>query len=111
MIPTRLSACAAFVFAMQWAGAGVAEEDILRIGQDIAQAHCGRCHATGRQGSSPLSKAPPFRTLIKRYPLNHLAEALAEGIMTGHPDMPEFTFEPDEIEALLDYIDSISDGN
>ena len=48
-----------------------------------------------------MGRAPAFRDLSKRYPIQHLAEALAEGIVTGHSDMPEFTFEPCEIEALL----------
>jgi hypothetical protein len=37
-----------------------------------------------------------------------LAEALAEGIMTGHPAMPQFVFEPRDIDALLTYIDGLS---
>jgi hypothetical protein len=37
-----------------------------------------------------------------------LAEALAEGVMTGHPAMPNFTFHPRDIEALLTYIDGLS---
>lgn len=51
-----------------------------------------------------MGLAPPFRNLSKRYPIDHLAEALAEGIVTGHPAMPRFTFEPREINALLSYI-------
>jgi hypothetical protein len=33
--------------------------------------------------------------LEARYPLEALEEALAEGIVTGHPDMPQFALEPD----------------
>jgi hypothetical protein len=33
-----------------------------------------------------------FRTLGKRYPIEALEEALGEGIISGHPDMPEFRF-------------------
>jgi hypothetical protein len=36
--------------------------------------------------------------------LPQLSEVLAEGIMLGHPDMPEFTFEPGEIEAIIAYL-------
>lgn len=79
-------------------------------GRELAEAYCGRCHAIGRTGESPLATAPPFRTLGKRYPVEQLAEALAEGIVTGHPDMPEFTFEPDDIGALLAYLEDISNG-
>jgi mono/diheme cytochrome c family protein len=42
--------------------------------------------------------------VVLRYPPDQLAEALAEGIMSGHPDMPEFTFEPAEIEAIVGYL-------
>ncbi len=52
--------------------------------------------------------APPFRTLPQRYPVEHLAEALAEGIVTGHPAMPQFQFSPAEIDALLSFIDGLS---
>ncbi len=77
-------------------------------GEAIARANCARCHAIEKTGDSPHAKAPPFRTLARRYPLETLEEALAEGIMVGHSDMPEFTLEPDEITAFLAYLDSLS---
>jgi mono/diheme cytochrome c family protein len=73
-------------------------------GEAIAKRLCSRCHAVRREGASAMGLAPPFRDLPKRYPVDHLAEALAEGIVTGHPAMPQFTFTPREIEALLTYI-------
>ncbi len=78
-------------------------------GAQILEQKCARCHAIGRTGSSPLLAAPAFRTLSARYPIGHLAEALAEGITTGHPDMPEFVFSTDEIAAILSYMEAISD--
>jgi len=33
---------------------------------------------------------------------------LAEGIVVGHPLMPEFIIDPPEIDALLTYIESLS---
>jgi cytochrome c len=80
------------------------------VGRVIAETRCARCHAIGAKGDSPVAIAPPFRTLSQRYPVEHLAEALAEGIVVGHPLMPEFAFEPLEIDALLTYIDSLSPG-
>ena len=56
----------------------------------IVRANCSRCHAVGKIGDSPLPIAPPFRTLHERYPAEDLQEPLAEGIVTGHPTMPEF---------------------
>lgn len=78
-------------------------------GHEIAARECARCHAVTRAGSSPHSKAPPFRDLPRKYPVEHLAESLAEGIVVGHNDMPEFLFEPDDVEALLAYIASLAE--
>lgn len=77
-------------------------------GRAIAETKCARCHAIGAEGESPVALAPPFRVLPQRYPVDHLAEALAEGIVVGHPMMPEFTFDPPEIYALLTYIESLA---
>jgi cytochrome c len=85
-----------------------AQSSPMARGEAMAQKLCSRCHAVKREGASPLGLAPPFRELSKRYPLENLAEALAEGIVTGHPAMPQFTFTPREIDALLTYIASLT---
>jgi mono/diheme cytochrome c family protein len=85
----------------------VAQSAVVERGRAIAEKLCARCHAVGTAGESPLRLAPPFRTLPQRYPVEHLAEALAEGIVTGHPDMPQFKFSPAEIDALLGFLDSL----
>ena len=85
-----------------------AADSAVERGRAIAAAKCASCHAIGAAGKSPVALAPPFRALPQRYPVGHLAEALAEGIVAGHPMMPEFTFAPPEIDALLSYIDSLS---
>lgn len=77
-------------------------------GRAIAERQCARCHAIGREGASPLPPAVPFRELPKRYPVQQLGEAFAEGIVTGHPAMPEFKFSPQQIEALLAYLESLN---
>ncbi|MEQ8249373.1 MAG: cytochrome c [Alphaproteobacteria bacterium] len=76
-------------------------------GLAIAKMHCARCHAVDTDGQSPLSIAPPFRDLHKRYPVESLEEALAEGIVTGHSDMPQFRFEPDEVESLIAFLKTL----
>ncbi len=76
-------------------------------GRAILEANCGRCHATGTEGDSPLAAAPHFRELGENYPVSDLQEALAEGILTGHPEMPEFAFEPDEVADIIAYLESI----
>ena len=76
-------------------------------GKTYARANCARCHAIDRRSESPLKIAPPFRTLHKKYPLDTLSEAFAEGIDTGHPTMPVFTLEPDQINDLLSFLKSL----
>jgi hypothetical protein len=43
--------------------------------------------------------------------VGYLAEALAEGIVTGHGPirMPEFVFSPEEIDDLLAYLRSVQE--
>jgi mono/diheme cytochrome c family protein len=91
-----------------WHAPAVAQSSPEAQGEAIAQRLCARCHAIKREGESPMGRAPPFRELPKRYPVDHLAEALAEGIVTGHPAMPEFTFTPREIDALLSYLSTLA---
>ena len=84
-----------------------AAQDAAQRGQRYAQAHCAKCHAVGRTDDSRFKAAPPFRTLHQRYPVESLGEALAEGIVTGHPAMPEFKLEPEQIHDLLSYLKSL----
>lgn len=76
-------------------------------GLDVADRNCSLCHAIGRDGASPHPKAPPFRTLAARYPLENLSEALAEGIVVGHTGMPQIQLEPQKINDLLSYIKTL----
>ena len=81
---------------------------LIAIGETLAEERCGRCHAIGTSDVSPHNDAPPFRVVASRYPVENLAESLAEGILVGHPDMPVVAFEPDELDAFLTYLDSLS---
>ena len=76
-------------------------------GELLLTTNCARCHAVGRTGASPHPAAPPFRTLSRKYKIEGLAEALAEGLSTGHPDMPEFVFAAEDVGAIIDYLQSI----
>lgn len=73
-------------------------------GQALLERLCSPCHAVGRRGASPHRQAPPFRTLDQRYPIEQLEESLAEGIMSGHPDMPEFRFSAADVGAVIAYL-------
>jgi cytochrome c len=45
--------------------------------------------------------------LHERYPVENLEEPLAEGIVTGHPSMPEFRFEPDQIHDFIEFLKTL----
>ena len=79
----------------------------IGLGETIATNVCAQCHAVTRTGLSPHADAKPFRELSWAYPIEALAEPLTEGIMVGHPDMPEFQFEVEQVDAILAYIESV----
>jgi mono/diheme cytochrome c family protein len=87
--------------------AASAEMPVMR-GQAILESKCSRCHAVGREDASLHADAPPFRDVAARYPPSDLSEALAEGIVSGHPDMPVFVFQHDEIDAIVAYLDTLA---
>lgn len=57
-----------------------------------------------------MAEAPPFRLLHERYDVELLEGALVEGLVTGHPAMPEFEFDPTQARAIIDYLTSLEDG-
>jgi cytochrome c len=73
----------------------------------LTRTHCARCHSIDKVSTSPLPIAPPFRTLHQRYPVESLEEPLAEGIVTGHPTMPEFSFDPGQVGDIIAYLKSL----
>jgi cytochrome c len=102
------------------ASAGVASFCVLSVasaqgtadvkrGETLVARNCARCHAIMRTGESTHPEAPAFRTLGKRYPIESLEEALGEGIVSGHPDMPEFVFESADVGAIIAYLKSIQE--
>ena len=100
-----VAVCAFFVSSPGWA----AEKDLTDKGEVIVKKNCSRCHAIGKEGNSPHPEAPRFRTLSSRYPIEDLSESLAEGIVSGHPDMPIFVFSPADVEAIIEYLNSIQE--
>ena len=76
-------------------------------GLTFVKANCSICHAIGRYDESPLAIAPPLRTLHELYPIEELEESLAEGIVTGHPSMPQFQLDGAQINDLIAYLKSL----
>jgi len=89
--------------------ADFAYDSKVEVGRLIAETRCSTCHAIGPQGDSIHPDAKPFRQLSENYPVSNLEEALAEGILVGHPDMPVFVLSPYEIDSLITYLESIQE--
>jgi cytochrome c len=110
LVPVCVLVGLAAVMALSASGAGAASAEAIARGREFALSHCATCHAVGARGTSPYAPAPPFRTLHLRYPVENLAEALAEGIGVAHQgprQMPEFVLTPAEIDGLLAYLRSL----
>ena len=81
--------------------------ELVGQGEAIAESLCAGCHAIGLTGESAHHEAMPFRQISWHYPVEVLAEPFAEGVMIAHPDMPQWQFEPEQIDALLAYLETV----
>jgi mono/diheme cytochrome c family protein len=79
----------------------------IEAGRQFAERKCANCHAVGQTGSSPVDTAPPFRTFARKWPLESIEEALAEGMEMNHPSLPTFTLTPREIRDFISYLETI----
>ena len=104
---TRTALTLALSLSALAAAAHAESADVTSRGRLLVQRYCAACHSIERQGQSPNAAAPAFRDLHVRYRVDNLAEALAEGILVGHPAMPEMRFPPEDVKAILAYIKSI----
>jgi len=106
-----IQATARWVLAMTLSCSGLAlalaQSPAVQRGQVFVQTNCAQCHSVDRYTPSPLKDAPPFRTLHRNYPVESLEESLAEGIMTGHPTMPQFRLDPGQIGDVIAYLKSL----
>ena len=89
---------------------GAQEQDPVQDGHALVTMYCSDCHATEATGASPLAIAPPLRQLYLRYDVELLSEALVEGIVTAHPEMPQFEFDPEQAAAIIAYLKSLEPG-
>jgi cytochrome c len=79
----------------------------MERGRTLIKASCSRCHAVGRADVSPMPDALPLREVHQRYAVENLAEALAEGLVTGHLDKPAFGFDAREVDDIIEYLKSL----
>lgn len=113
--PLEPMRCLAPVMLGAWlsiiASSSHAQTELVKKGAEILRTNCSSCHAIGRDDVSAHAQAPAFRTLSSRYPIEYLSEALGEGLSSGHPDMPDFIFKPEEVRAILAYLQSIQQSH
>ena len=102
---TRLAMIAVLLCAS--VQAAVALSPAAQRGYTFAKTNCSGCHAIGPADNSPLPLAPPFRCLHNKYPVENLAEALSEGIIGGHQNMPQFELDIARIRDLIAYLKSL----
>ena len=73
-------------------------------GKLLLQENCGRCHAIGAAGKSPLKRAPPMRTIYARFSPLELQAELREGMVSKHRAMPQIDFSDEDVDAILAYL-------
>ena len=102
-----LAAMALSMIVVFTPGGARSSEPDAEHGKALVETNCARCHGVGETDKSSHPEAPEFRTLSERYPVDALEEAFAEGIVTGHPDMPEFEASPKQIRDIIAYLASL----
>jgi mono/diheme cytochrome c family protein len=81
-----------------------ADASAAERGRALVQANCANCHAVAETDTGTAKGAVAFRDLHKKYPVEHLQEALGEGIAVGHPAMPEFKMSPQQVQDVIAYL-------
>ena len=87
-------------------GLPLAEEIVA--GHEIADDQCARCHGLDQEPPR-RPDAPALRHVLSDYDSEALKESFRDGIKVGHPDMPEFMFDPRGADLLLSYLVSIQE--
>lgn len=84
-----------------------AQSPAAQRGLNFVLLHCAQCHAIDKVSESPLTIAPPFRTLHFKYPIESLQRPLSEGIIANHPSMPQFRLDADQVNDVIAFMKSL----
>ena len=76
-------------------------------GKRLVEKNCSTCHAVTLDDESAHPAALPFRNISMFYPVDALEGAFAEGIETGHPDMPVFEVTITQLQDMIAYIKTL----
>ena len=87
------------------AASDAADSSQLRSrGKAILQEKCGRCHAIGAVGGSPLKAATPMRNIYAKFAPRELQAELTEGMVSRHREMPQIEFSDEDVDAIMAYL-------
>jgi cytochrome c len=92
---------------LAYAPSAFAQSPAAQRGLTFVRTHCAQCHAIDKASESQLLIAPAFRTLHLKYPIENLERPLSEGIIAGHPTMPQFRLDPDQVRDVIAYLKSL----
>jgi mono/diheme cytochrome c family protein len=92
---------------LTYAPSAFAQSPAAQRGLTFLRTNCAQCHAIDKVSESTLPIAPPFRKLHLKYPVESLQRPLAEGVIAGHPTMPQFRLEPDQIRDVIAYLKTL----
>jgi len=73
-------------------------------GKALLQENCGRCHAIGPVGKSPLKAATPMRNIYAKFAPRELQAELTEGMVSRHREMPQIEFSDEDVDAIMAYL-------
>jgi cytochrome c len=106
---TRLVSAGVLVMLVAGSAARAQDEshDPIVRGRELAKEFCSGCHAIDRTGKSPNEQAPPFRQIGQSVDLDEFIRRLQSGLLSGHPEMPEFKFNAADARAMRDYLRSV----
>ena len=106
MVPrfARQLLIAGLLVCLPAAANAVSSSQLRSKGKALLEEKCGRCHAIGAAGQSPLNEAPPMRTIYARFAPLELQAELREGMVSRHRAMPQIEFSDEDTDAILAYL-------
>jgi cytochrome c5 len=89
------------------AGAASAQSDSLEAGKKVYEAHCVKCHDSGKMGA-PVLGDPSEWTELTQIPWSEVhALHLEDGLLTDAADDPAKGITAEQMEAATNYILSV----
>jgi mono/diheme cytochrome c family protein len=92
------------------AGAGVAPATSIERGRQLAERSCAGCHALDPLEDRALGRAPALYDVRLRLSAASLHRRLKDMDRYGHDEMPPMDLSADEIDALIEYLDTMRPG-